>query len=130
MNNEELLKIAKKAKDNAYAPYSGFRVGAALLGKSGKVYTGCNVESAAYSVTCCAERTALFKAVSEGEKEFEAIAVTSDSSDITYPCGVCRQALVEFSPEMDVISSNCDLKNEVLKASQLLPRFFSGKEME
>ena len=130
MKHEELLKKAKEAKAYAYVPYSGFRVGAALLSKSGKVYTGCNVENAAYSVTCCAERTALFKAVSEGEKEFEAIAVTSDSSDITYPCGVCRQALVEFAPDMDVISSNCELENETSKASELLPKFFSGKEME
>ena len=130
MKYDELLKKAKQAKENAYVPYSGFRVGAALLGRSGRVYTGCNVENAAYSVTNCAERTALFKAVSEGEKEFAAIAVTSDSSDITYPCGVCRQALVEFSPDMDVVSSNCELKSETTKASELLPRYFSGKEME
>jgi len=130
MKYDGLLEQAKRAKDNAYVPYSNFRVGAALLGKSGRVYTGCNVENAAYSVTNCAERTALFKAVSEGEREFEAIAVTSDSDDITYPCGVCRQALVEFSPDMDVISSNRELKYEILRADELLPRYFSGKEME
>jgi len=127
---DELLKLAKKAKEYAYAPYSGFRVGAALLAKSGRVYTGCNVENAAFSVTNCAERTALYKAVSEGEQEFTAIAVTSDSDDITYPCGVCRQALVEFSPHMDVISSNCSLKSEVVELSELLPKYFSSKEME
>jgi len=130
MKYDGLLEQAKKAKDNAYVPYSNFRVGAALLCKNGDVYTGCNVESAAYSVTNCAERTALFKAVSEGEREFAAIAVTSDSDDITYPCGVCRQALVEFSPDMDVVSSNRELKYEILRADELLPRYFSGKEME
>ena len=130
MKYEELLKQAKLAKENAYVPYSKFRVGAALLAKSGIVYTGCNVENAAYSVTNCAERTALFKAVSAGEKEFLAIAVTSDSDDVTYPCGVCRQALVEFSPEMDVISSDRELNSEVMKLCELLPRYFSGKEMD
>lgn len=130
MKYDELLERAKKAKEFAYVPYSNFRVGAALLGKSGKIYTGCNVENAAYSVTNCAERTALFKAVSEGEREFTAIAVTSDSDDITYPCGVCRQALVEFGPDMDVISSNRELEFEILRADELLPRYFSGKEMD
>lgn len=130
MKYDELLEQAKKAKEYAYVPYSNFRVGAALLGKSGKVYLGCNVENAAYSVTNCAERTALFKAVSEGEREFTAIAVTSDSDDITYPCGVCRQALVEFAPDMDVISSNRELEFEILRADELLPRYFSGKEMD
>lgn len=130
MKYDELLEQAKKAKEYAYVPYSNFRVGAALLGKSGKVYTGCNVENAAYGVTNCAERTALFKAVSEGEREFTAIAVTSDSDDITYPCGVCRQALVEFAPDMDVVSSNRELEFEILRADELLPRYFSGKEMD
>lgn len=130
MKYDELLEQAKKAKEYAYVPYSNFRVGAALLGKSGKVYLGCNVENAAYGVTNCAERTALFKAVSEGEREFTAIAVTSDSDDITYPCGVCRQALVEFAPDMDVVSSNRELEFEILRADELLPRYFSGKEMD
>ena len=111
-------------------PYSNFRVGAALLCKNGDVYTGCNVENAAYGPTCCAERVAVFKAVSNGNKEFEAIAVTSDSDDVTYPCGVCRQVLAEFALDMDVISSNKDLENEVLKVEELLPRAFTGKEME
>jgi cytidine deaminase len=127
---DALLEKAKKAKENAYVPYSNFRVGAALLCKNGDVYTGCNVENAAYGPTCCAERVAVFKAVSNGNKEFEAIAVTSDSDDVTYPCGVCRQVLAEFALDMDVISSNKDLENEVLKVEELLPRAFTGKEME
>lgn len=130
MKYEALLQEAKKAKENAYVPYSKFRVGAALLGKSGKVYHGCNIENAAYSVTCCAERVALFKAVSSGEKVFEAIAVTSDSDMITTPCGVCRQALAEFGLDMDVISSNKDLEYEIMPVGGLLPGAFTGKEME
>ena len=97
MDRKELLKRAQEAKEGAYAPYSRFRVGAVLLGKSGRVYTGANVENASYSVTCCAERVALFKAVSEGEREFDAIAVTSDSDSLTWPCGVCRQALAGWA---------------------------------
>ncbi len=90
MNGNELCKEAVKAMENAYAPYSKFKVGAALLTKSGKVYTGCNIENASFSPTVCAERTAIFKAVSEGEREFEMLAVTAS------PCGVCRQVLSEF----------------------------------
>lgn len=129
MNVKELLKKADEAKNSSYSPYSNFRVGAALLSKSGKVYVGANIENASYSVTCCAERVALFSAVMSGEKDFEAIAVTSDSGLITAPCGVCRQALYEFSPEMDVITSNNTLEYQSKKLSALLPDGFSGKEM-
>lgn len=130
MNEKELLKKADEAKKSAYAPYSNFRVGAALLSKSGKVYVGANIENAAYSVTCCAERVALYSAVMNGEKDFEAIAVTSDSDMITTPCGVCRQALFEFSPKMDVISSNNALEYETHKLREMLLGGFSGREME
>ncbi len=130
MKYESLLKKAEQAKKYAYAPYSRFRVGAAILAKSGKVYTGANIENAAYSVACCAERVALYKAVSSGEKEFEAIAITSDSDSFTYPCGVCRQALYEFSPEMQIIASNNDLENDTEPLDELLYKAFSGKDME
>ena len=130
MTYEELLEIAQVAKDKAYAPYSEFRVGAALLCSNGDVFTGANVENAAYSVTCCAERVALYAAVVAGRRDFAAIAVTSDSEGITAPCGVCRQALYEFSPHMDVISANCNLDYAVEKLDALLPKAFSGKEME
>ena len=130
MTHEELLKHAAKAKQAAYAPYSRFRVGAALLGESGRVYTGANIENASYSVTCCAERVALFKAVNEGEKAFCAIAVTSDSAMPTYPCGVCRQALIEFSPQMDVLAANNELEYQKTKLEALLPCAFTGEEME
>ena len=130
MDHDDLLKRAKEAKAGAYAPYSRFRVGAALLGKSGRVYTGANVENASYSVTCCAERVALFKAVTEGEREFDAIAVTSDSDSLTWPCGVCRQALSEFGLDMDVLGSNNVLEYQSVKLKALLPHAFTGKEME
>lgn len=101
ITNDELILHAEQAMSNAYAPYSGFTVGAALLSKSGKVYTGCNVENASFGVTNCAERTALFKAVSEGEREFISIAIVGGKGgalgEFCYPCGVCRQALSEFT---------------------------------
>lgn len=100
MTDRELLELAVEARSFSYSPYSGFRVGAALLGKSGKVYTGCNVENAAFSPTNCAERTAIFKAVSEGEREFESIAIVGGKGEtlapLCAPCGVCRQVLAEF----------------------------------
>lgn len=97
MTDMELMARAKEAKDYSYAPYSGFHVGAALLCDDGSVFTGCNIENAAYSPTNCAERTALFKAVSEGKRGFTSIAVAGDSGECVTPCGVCRQALVEFA---------------------------------
>ena len=100
MTHGELIALAAEARKMSYSPYSNFRVGAALLGKSGKVYTGCNVENAAYTPTNCAERTAVFKAVSEGEREFLAIAIVGGSGDemseFCAPCGICRQVLAEF----------------------------------
>ena len=100
MSDLKLMQAAEKARKNAYAPYSGFFVGAALLTKGGKLYTGCNIESASYTPTNCAERTAFFKAVSEGEREFEAIAIVGGKgetlSDLCAPCGVCRQVMAEF----------------------------------
>lgn len=99
MNPKELLALAAKARERSYSPYSGFRVGAALLAASGKVYLGCNIENAAYTPTNCAERTAFFKAISEGEREFVSIAVVGGKNGISepsYPCGVCRQVMAEF----------------------------------
>ncbi len=100
MDNRELIRLALEARQASYAPYSGFRVGAALLTKDGTVYTGCNIENAAYTPTNCAERTAFFKAVSEGEREFKAIAIVGGKGelpqDYVWPCGVCRQVMAEF----------------------------------
>ncbi|MFA5676713.1 MAG: cytidine deaminase [Christensenellales bacterium] len=129
MKYKQLIERAKEAMDKAYAPYSRFRVGAALLCGSGRIFSGANIENASYGVTCCAERVALFKAVSEGETEFDAIAVVSGSKMPTYPCGVCRQALFEFSPKMKVIAA-AEENYQITTLDALLPCAFSGKDME
>ena len=102
MTDERLLEMAREMRSFSYVPYSHYSVGAALLGRDGRVYTGCNVENAAYGNTMCAERTALFKAVSEGAREFEAIAIAACSS-APFPCGACRQSLYEFAPDLRVL---------------------------
>ncbi len=132
MTNVELIEKAKKAAENAYAPYSGFKVGAALLTKSGRVYLGCNVESSSFSPTNCAERTAFFKAVSEGEREFEKIAVAGgkngDFSDYCTPCGVCRQVMSEFCGEdFKVLLGKNGEEYRELTLGELLPHSFSLK---
>ena len=99
---QALMREAVKAREASYSPYSRFAVGAALLAASGRIHHGCNVENASFGLTCCAERTALFKAVSEGDREFLAVAVTARTGHGAPPCGACRQALAEFSPEMRV----------------------------
>ncbi len=100
MTPKELMAEAERARESSYAPYSRFSVGAAIAGRSGRIYHGCNVENASFGLTCCAERTAVFKAVSEGEKLFTAIAVTAGPGRGAAPCGACRQVLYEFSPLM------------------------------
>lgn len=130
MTDKELIRKALEARENAYAPYSNFMVGAALLAKNGQVFTGCNVENAAYSATCCAERTALFKAVSEGVREFEKIAIVGAlrgqiNEKVTSPCGVCRQALYEFSgPELTVIMAKSEDDFISAPLGELLPLGF------
>jgi cytidine deaminase len=124
-NHDELIRIALEASRRAYAPYSRFAVGAALRSKDGVIFTGCNIENGSYGLTVCAERVALFKAVSEGVTEFEAMAVVSDSKEIISPCGACRQVLAEFQPELTVIMSNPRFDKIVMKISDLLPRRFS-----
>ena len=119
-----LIEKALEGMERAYAPYSGFRVGAALLGENGVVYTGCNVESCAYTPTICAERTALVKAVSEGERAFSALAVVSSAgadADYTSPCGVCRQMLFEFAPQLRVLAVRGDGAFQSAPLSTLLP---------
>ena len=128
-----LMEAAVAARQYAYSPYSGYRVGAALLGRSGKVYTGCNVENAGYTPTNCAERTAVFKAVSEGEREFTAIAVVGGSGDsidpACTPCGVCRQVLAEFcDPTMPVILGEPN-SLRVMTLEELLPFAFTSKNL-
>jgi cytidine deaminase len=130
MNKDlELIEAAKKVREKAYAPYSNFKVGAAIKTKSGKIYVGCNVESASYGLTVCAERVAVWKAISEGEKEFEfeTVAVVADTQDLTPPCGVCRQIIWEFCGDVPVIFANLKGKTETVKMSELLPRAFDTK---
>lgn len=124
MNNLELINRAKEAMQYAYSPYSNFKVGAALLTDDLKVYTGCNVENATYGATICAERTAAVKAVSCGSRNFVKLAIVSSSDDFTYPCGICRQFLMEFSKDLIIIlcNSNGEIKEESLDA--LLPNAF------
>lgn len=106
MTNLQLIEAAKKASENAYAPYSHFYVGAALLTKSGKVYLGCNIENSSYGATNCAERTAIFNAMSAGEREFEKIAVIAKDGSTAFPCGICLQVMHEVMPEGIVILEN------------------------
>ena len=125
LNEEALIEQAKAAKEQAYAPYSGFSVGAALLCADGSVYTGCNIENASYGAAVCAERTAVFKAVSEGKREFVMLAIISDSESFTAPCGICRQVLAEFCPdEMPILmcDRNGAYRTQTLK--ELLPEAF------
>ncbi len=132
MNYSNLIKQAISAREQAYCPYSGFSVGAALLTKQNKVYTGCNIESASYSPTNCAERTAFFKAISEGEREFTAIAVIADKkenkpplSSYISPCGVCRQVMVEFcSGDFEIILAKSEDDYKVYTLSEIMPLSF------
>jgi len=125
MVREGLLAQARAVRERAYAPYSGFRVGAALLGASGTVYTGCNVESASYGLTICAERAAVSAAVAAGETRFEAVAIASEGSGPVAPCGACRQVLAEFEPDLQVWSEGGGVRVE-WRLGQLLPEPFRG----
>ncbi len=125
MTRDELVKVAFSMLERAYVPYSGFPVGAALLCKDGSVFTGCNVENAAYGSTICAERTALVKAVSEGHRDdWDTLAVVGRSEDYCWPCGSCRQMLYEFCPELTVLVARGDGDYVTLPLKQLLPYGF------
>lgn len=128
--NEDLQKLveaAREVREKAYTPYSEFRVGAAVRTKGGKIYKGCNIESASYGLTVCAERVAIWKAVSEGEKEFTSIAVVADTQELTPPCGTCRQIIWEFCGDVPVTFSNLNGKTETVTMKELLPRAFDTK---
>ncbi len=124
---DDLLKQAIQAREKAYAPYSNYKVGAALLTRDGKIYQGCNVENAAYSPSMCAERVAVFKAVSEGNTDFEAIAVVTVNGGS--PCGVCRQVLREFAPNLTIIIGDIAGHSQVLTLSDLLPHSFGPENL-
>ncbi|HSN67563.1 MAG TPA: cytidine deaminase [Fusibacter sp.] len=129
MTYDQLVQKAYEAMAFSYSPYSNFKVGAALLTESGTVYTGCNIEIASYGATNCAERTAIFKAISEGEKVFKAIAIVSSSKDYTFPCGICRQVIVEFGKDIDIIVAK-DYDYEVYKIEELLPKSFTQIDLK
>jgi len=124
---KELVEAARAVRERAFAPYSNFKVGAAVRTKAGKIYTGCNVESASYGLTVCAERVAIWKAVSEGEMDFAEIAVVVDTEELTPPCGVCRQIIWEFCHDIPVILANLKGDTETVQMSDLLPRAFDTK---
>lgn len=128
MDAKELMKTARKARQNAYAPYSHFAVGAALLAESGKVYTGCNIENASYGLTCCAERNAIFAAVGAGERRFKMLAVAADSPEPVAPCGACRQVIAEFGIPF-VVMGNLKEATKTMTAEELLPYGFGQESM-
>lgn len=128
MTDNELIEIARQYRENAYTPYSHFKVGAAVLTASGKVYGGCNIENSSYGLTNCAERTAIFKAVSEGEREFAALAVIADTDGPCSPCGACRQVIADFRiPRIIMANLKGDMKTMTL--GELLPFAFSDSDM-
>ena len=128
MDAKELMKMAIEARQNAYAPYSHFAVGAALLAESGRVYTGCNIENASYGLTCCAERNAIFAAVGAGERRFKMLAVAADSPEPVAPCGACRQVIAEFDIPL-VVMGNLKEATKTMTAEELLPYGFGQESM-
>lgn len=130
ISDDALTKIAIDMLDLAYVPYSNFPVGAAILTKEGQVFTGCNIENASYPLTNCAERTAIFKAVSEGNREFDKIVITANTAGPVSPCGACRQVMAEFcAPDMPVILTNTKGAVSETTVSELLPGAFTEKDM-
>ncbi|MFH0880650.1 MAG: cytidine deaminase [Lentisphaerota bacterium] len=126
----KLKEAALKARENAYAPYSGFRVGAAVRTTAGEVYSAANVENSSYGLTVCAERNAVFKAISEGHQEFTHLAICADTLDPTPPCGACLQVLFEFAPELEIILFTPRGKENIVTLDQLLPRGFGRRFLE
>lgn len=123
MKVEKLIEKAKIVRENAYAPYSQFKVGAALETESGKIYTGVNVENSSFGLSMCAERIAIFKAVSEGETKFKRLVIVADTKDVVSPCGACRQVMSEFG-NFEVVLSNVEGKVKVTNVEELLPKAF------
>ena len=130
MDYKRLSKIAIDARENAYVPYSKFKVGAAVLTADGSIYTGCNIENASYGATNCAERTAIFKAISEGHKKIKAIAIVGDMSTNTYPCGICRQVIAEFATKDIRIILVKNEENYIIKTmDEILPCAFTKEDL-
>lgn len=125
-----LAEKAIEAKKKSLANYSNFHVGAALLTEDGNIYTGCNIESSSYSLTICAERTAIFKAVSEGERKFRAIAIAADTVDFCSPCGACRQIISDLCNDIDIVLTNQNKEIKVLRTKELLPFAFEDSDLK
>jgi len=126
---KKLIKEAEKARKRAYTPYSKFKVGAAVLSTGGKIFTGCNIENASFGMSVCAERVAIFKAISEGSTKFEAIAVIGDTDKPCSPCGACRQVISEFGEEIFLIMVNLKGDVKIKKIGELLPEAFGKKDL-
>ena len=126
---ETLIAAARQSRENAHAAYSNFRVGAALRATSGRIFGGCNVENATYGLTVCAERVAILKALSEGERGFDAIAVVADTDALTAPCGACRQLIWEFCGDVPVILANLQGKTETIAMHDLFPKPFDASNL-
>ncbi len=124
---EKLLSTARECRERAFAPYSGFRVGAAIEAEDGTIFAGCNVESASYGLTMCAERVAIFTAVAAGHKRIRRVSIVAESDELTAPCGACRQVIWEFGGDIPVTLSNLNGKTETIRMSELLPRAFDSK---
>jgi cytidine deaminase len=127
---EPLLEAALRVRENAHAPFSKFKVGAAVEDENGRVYTGCNVENATYGLTMCAERAAIFKGISEGARRFRRVAVAADTVTLTPPCGACRQLLWEFCGDVDIVLVNLQGKTETHRLAQLFPRPFDDSYLD
>ena len=123
---DPLVAAAIRVRENAHAPFSKFKVGAAVQDENGNIYTGCNVENATYGLTVCAERVAIFKAISEGARKFTRVAVNADTENLAPPCGACRQILWEFCGDVELILSNLSGKTETLRLSTIFPRAFDA----
>jgi cytidine deaminase len=124
--SDPLIQAAVAVRENAHAPFSKFKVGAAVQDESGRIFTGCNVENATYGLTVCAERVAIFKAISEGARKFTRVAVVADTDTLTPPCGACRQILWEFCGDVELVLANLQGKSETLRLGTLFPRAFDA----
>lgn len=129
MSDLELVQAAIEARSKAHAPYSHFLVGAALEDSAGRIHTGCNIENATYGLTLCAERVAMFKALSEGARKFRRIAVVADTAGLTPPCGACRQILWEFAGDAEIILANLTGQTETVQLATLFPRAFDATSL-
>ncbi len=124
LSNEDLIVRARHAQQNAYAPYSQFKVGAAIVTEDGQVFTGCNVENSTFGATSCAERNAVYCAICAGAQVFTKIVIVTDSEEPVMPCGICRQVLYEFNPDIEIIAVNASGKKDRVRLSEILPKGF------